>query len=104
MTATAFDYQVRNREGRLIAGQLQADDLPAVAQRLREMGFTPIGITRAPRLGLQREIRIPWLADRVRLKDVAVMSRQLATMVSSGLTLVRALSVLAEQIDSTPLR
>lgn len=104
MSTIAFDYQVRTREGRLIAGQLEADNLPAVAQRLREMGYTPIGIVRAPRLGLQTEIRIPWLTDRVRLKDVAVMTRQLATMVSSGLTLVRALSVLIEQIASAPLR
>jgi type IV pilus assembly protein PilC len=40
----------------------------------------------------------------VKLKEVALMSRQLATMVSSGLTLVRALSVLSDQIESKPLR
>jgi len=38
------------------------------------------------------------------LKEVALMSRQLATMVSSGLTLVRALGVLTDQIESKPLR
>ena len=41
------------------------------------------------------EIKIPFLTDRITLKDVAVSSRQLATMIDAGLPLMRALSVLA---------
>ena len=100
---TTFDYKVRDTDGRLVKGQLEADSVPVVAARLREMGYAPVEI-KPVSLNLKRDINIPGLTDRVSLKDVALMSRQLATMVAAGLTLVRALSVLADQIESKPLR
>jgi type IV pilus assembly protein PilC len=103
MPTTTFDYKVRDLNGKLVKGQLEADSVPIVAARLREMGYAPVEI-RPVTISLKREITIPGVTDRVALKDVALMSRQLATMVSAGLTLVRALSVLAEQIESKPLR
>ena len=103
MPTTTFDYKVRDADGRMVKGQLEADSVPLVAARLREMGYAPVEI-KPVSLNLRREINIPGITDRVALKDVALMSRQLATMVAAGLTLVRALSVLADQIESKPLR
>ena len=103
MPTTTFDYKVRDADGRLVKGQLEADSVPLVAARLRDMGYAPVEI-KPVSLNLKREITIPGITDRVSLKDVALMSRQLATMVAAGLTLVRALSVLADQIESKPLR
>ncbi len=104
MATSTFDYKVRDRNGRLVSGQLDGDNLALVAARLRDMGFAPVEIKPVRGLNLKAEINIPGLTDRVKLKEVALMSRQLATMVSSGLTLVRALSVLSDQIESKPLR
>jgi len=103
MPTTTFDYKVRDADGRLVKGQLEADSIPLVAARLRDMGYAPVEI-KPVAINLNREIKIPGITDRVALKDVALMSRQLATMVSAGLTLVRALGVLADQIESKPLR
>ncbi len=104
MPTTTFDYKVRDRDGHLISGSLEGDSLALVSSKLREMGFAPVEIKQAARVNLRTEIHIPGITDRVKLKDIALMSRQLATMVSAGLTLVRALGVLADQIDSKPLR
>src|SRR5690606_32351415 len=52
---------------------------------------------------LQREITIPGFGERIVLKDLAIMARQLATMITSGLSLLRSLSILAEQTESKPL-
>src|ERR1035441_7228987 len=103
MPTTTFDYKVRDADGRLVKGQLEADSIPLVAARLRDMGYAPVEI-KPVSINLNREINIPGITDRVALKDVALMSRQLATMVSAGLTLVIAFSVLADQIESKPLR
>ncbi|MDA8380043.1 MAG: type II secretion system F family protein [Actinomycetota bacterium] len=104
--ALTFDYKVRDKSGNMIEGELEGESLPLVAGRLREMGYLPITIT--PRkggggLGLRREIRIPGITNRIKLKDVAVATRQLATMIDSGLTVVRALGVLAEQTENAEL-
>lgn len=104
MPTTTFDYKVRDAEGRLISGTLDGDSVSLVAAKLSQMGFSPIDIKPASRVGLKTEVHIPGLSDRVKLKEVALMSRQLATMVAAGLTLVRALGVLADQIESKPLR
>ncbi len=104
MATSTFDYKVRDREGKLIKGKIEADSLSLVAGRLREMGYAPVEIKAQSSLNMNRDINIPGLTDRVNLKEVAVVSRQLATMVSAGLTLVRALSVLVDQIESKQLR
>jgi len=104
MASTTFDYKVRDRDGRLVSGQLDGDNLALVAAKLRDMGFAPVEIKPVQGVNFRSEINIPGLSDRVKLKEVALMSRQLATMVSSGLTLVRALGVLSDQIESKPLR
>ncbi len=52
---------------------------------------------------LDRELKIPRLGKKVKPKAVAIFSRQLATMVNSGLTLVRALTVLHQQTENPAL-
>ncbi|HTX00714.1 MAG TPA: type II secretion system F family protein [Acidimicrobiales bacterium] len=100
---TTFAYKVRDRSGQLIRGKIEAENPSLVAGKLRELGYAPIEIKAESALDLHRDIEIPGLS-RVKLKDIAIMSRQLATMVNSGLTLVRALAVLGEQIESSKLR
>lgn len=101
MPAT-FAYRVRDKEGRIVEGSLDADSVSLVAGKLRSMGYTPINIESKETTKLQSEIKLPGM-NRVRLKDVAVMSRQLATMINSGLPLLRALTILAEQTENKEL-
>ncbi len=104
MAASAtFEYRVRDRGGKMISGQLEAPDSGAVATRLREMGYTPVDITEVKQSGLQTEIKIPGLGGRVKLKDLAIFSRQFATMINSGVSLLRALTILHEQTENEKL-
>jgi type IV pilus assembly protein PilC len=104
MPTTTFDYKVRDRDGKLIKSQIEADSVALVANKLRAMGYTPIDIRPVQGASLRRDINIRGITDRVNLKEVAIMSRQLATMVAAGLTLVRALSILSDQVESKQLR
>jgi type IV pilus assembly protein PilC len=101
--ATTFQYSVRDSAGKLVTGTLDADDPTAVVQRLKAMGYAPVSIT-ATNAGLQKELKIPGLGGgRVKLKDLAIMSRQFATMINSGLSLLRALNILTEQTENKAL-
>lgn len=101
----AFDYRGRDGAGKLVKGRLDAASEGAVVQRLRGMGVSPIAITEAkPGTGLQTEIKIPGLERGVGLKDLAIMSRQASTMLSSGLSLLRALTILAGQTENKKLK
>lgn len=100
----AFDYRGRDGAGKLVKGRLDAASEGAVVQRLRGMGVSPIAISEAkPGTGLQTEIKIPGFEKGVGLKDLAIMARQASTMLSSGLSLLRALSILADQTDNKKL-
>jgi len=101
----AFDYRGRDGAGKLVKGRLDAASEGAVVQRLRGMGVSPIAITEAkPGTGLQTEIKIPGFEKGVGLKDLAIMSRQASTMLSSGLSLLRALTILADQTENKKLK
>ncbi|WP_367275870.1 type II secretion system F family protein [Microcella sp.] len=69
------------------------------------MGIAPISIQQVSAgSGLNREISMGGLFDkRVTMKDLAVMSRQMATMIGAGLPLLRALAILAEQSENPKL-
>src|SRR3954447_23414033 len=99
-----FEYAVRDKSGKLVKGRVEASNQSAVANRLREMGLAPVSISEVGTGGLQSEINIPGFgANKVSLKDIAIMARQLATMIDSGLSLLRALSILADQTESKGL-
>lgn len=101
--AKKFEYSFRDAQGNIQKGAIEASSEAAVANRLREMKLAPISIDEVKTSGLQTEIKIPGFSDRVSLKDIAIMSRQLATMISSGLSLLRSLTILAEQTENQAL-
>jgi len=97
---TTFDYKVRDKSGNLIEGKLEGDSLPLVVGRLREMGYMPVSVIPAGSDGLRTEIVIPGVTDRIKQKEVAVFTRQFATMVDSGLSISRSLTVLSTQVEN----
>jgi type IV pilus assembly protein PilC len=97
---TTFDYKVRDQAGNLVVGTLEADSVPIVVNRLREMGYLPVSVAPAKGKGLRTEIIIPGFSDRVSGKEVAAFSRQFATMVDSGLSISRSIAVLANQVEN----
>jgi type IV pilus assembly protein PilC len=103
VASKTFEYAVRDKTGKIVKGKIEAANPAAVANRLKTMGMAPISINEVNSGGLSREINIPGLTDRIGLKDLAIMSRQMATMITSGLSLLRALSILADQTENKAL-
>jgi len=97
---TTYAYKVRDRSGKVLSGTLDADSTALVANRLRQMGYVPIAIDRKAGGSVKRDVAIPGLSNRVKLKEIAIFSRQFATMINSGLTLLRSLSILVVQTES----
>jgi type IV pilus assembly protein PilC len=99
---TTFQYSVRDSAGKLITGSITGESQALVVQRLKAMGFAPLSITQSS-AGLKKELTIPGFGNRVKMKELAIMSRQFATMINAGLSLLRALTILKEQTESKPL-
>lgn len=106
MAATAtktFTFIARDATGNTVKDSMAATSSQAVASRLRDRGLTPVSVVDATPSGLNMEIKIPGMGEKIGLKDVAIMSRQLATMINSGLSLLRALMILVEQTENKAL-
>ena len=101
--ATAqYSYKVKDLRGKFVEGKVEADSEVAVAEKLRSMGYVPLEV-KAANVGMQREISFGG-KKRVKTKDLAVFSRQFATMIDAGLTMLRALTIMADQVDNLELR
>jgi type IV pilus assembly protein PilC len=81
-------------------GEVEAPSKQAVADQLKSRGLVVVDISDKHR---SKEINIA-LFDRMKPADLTVMTRQLATMIASGMTLLRAMYVLEQQTESRPLR
>src|SRR6476620_9955372 len=103
-TATkTYQYSVRDRQGKMVNGKLDAPSEAALVQKLRGMGFAPVSVKESSAgRGLNFELTLPGTGG-VSLKALAIMSRQFATMINAGLSLLRALTILAEQTENKKL-
>jgi type IV pilus assembly protein PilC len=91
-----YDYTGRDPSGQRVTGTLVGDSTALVTARLREMGYVPLRVS-AQNRGMKREINI---RKRVPLKELAVFSRELATMVSAGVPILKSLAILERQTES----
>ena len=103
-TALTYEYRAKDKSGAIHAGQMEGSSSAAVATTLREKGYVPLRIDEKQSTTLQKEIQIPGFKKKVKVKDISIFSRQLATMVNSGLTLIRALTILEEQSENSLLK
>lgn len=101
MPQTDYLVKARSRSGRLVESRLRAQSEADALNRVRQQGLTPIAVE-ATGKGLNKEIHLR--RGRVKPKDLAIFSRQFATMLSSGLPILRCLAILADQTQSPRLR
>jgi type IV pilus assembly protein PilC len=98
-----FQYTARDQTGRAITGSLEAESDTQVANRLRELGLFITSIDRA-REGVVKPRSFLESFQGISLRDLALVSRQFATMVDSALPLIRSLSILEQQATNRKLR
>lgn len=90
-----FKYSARDRKGSEIKGEIEARDATAVADILHDRGLIVVSVKESSALDLNRlqEVNI----GGVPMQDKVVFMRQMATMISSGLALTRALEIMVDQ-------
>lgn len=92
----AFEYQALDQAGRTHKGVLQGDTPKAVRQVLRDQGLVPLEMSEVREQAPRREFK-ELFGRGIAASDLAVLTRQWATLVRAGLPLDEVLSALAEQ-------
>jgi type IV pilus assembly protein PilC len=101
MGATTYTFKATDVTGLPQKGELAGASKQDVTDQLRAQGLTVQDITEV-KTGLSMELRL--LPKRVKATELTVMTRQLSTMISSGMTLLRSFYVLEEQAENEKLK
>ena len=94
-----FTYTAKREKGNPFTGELVADDKAAVVADLRRKGFTILKVEEK-RGGMPDINAMLENSQRIKTRDKAVFARQFATMINSGLAVLRALYILEEQTEN----
>ena len=103
MGSKTYVYEALDRAGAVHKGKIESASAQSAASSLADQKLLPLSVELSGQ-GLQKELKIPGLGGRTSLKDLAILSRQFASMTSSGLTLLRSLAILEEQTSKPKLR
>jgi type IV pilus assembly protein PilC len=96
-----FAFKAVDLAGIPSTGMIEGIDKKSVTSELKAKGLKVMALEEK-KSGLQMELRLG--PKRVKAAELTVLSRQLATMISSGMTLLRAFYVLEEQCENQLLR
>ncbi len=97
---STYVFKAMDVLGQQAKGEVDAESKQTVADQLKAKGLIVVDIAEKGRAS--KPIELPW-ANRIKLGDLAIFSRQLATMVSSGMTILRSLYVLEAQTENKKL-
>lgn len=95
---TAYRYRALNTEGKLVRGVLEGDSERQVRRQLRGQSLRPVDVALANvRETASRGWSLSFLKPRINVGEMALLTRQLATLVQSNLPLDECLQAAAEQ-------
>src|SRR3972149_2584149 len=94
----AFAYSAINALGAESAGQITAPDAGSARELLRQKGLRPVSLSEVGAAGSAEKTR-----KRVKPRSLQVFSRQFATMIDAGLSIVQSLVILEQQTDDKAL-
>ena len=95
----AFDYQAVDSRGKIKKGVIEGDTARQVRNLLREQGLMPTEVTSSLKKHTQSAGKPARRGGKVSASELALLTRQLATLVESGLPLEESLTAVAEQCD-----
>ncbi len=91
-----FSYMAKLEDGRTVSGILEAASQRSVQEALHQKGLVIVRLKVAKALGVHR--------GGVKLDDLAIFARQMATLVDAGIPIVGGLEAVAEQLENRKMR
>ena len=95
-----LQYKAATKEGKIEQGVIDASDINEAAQYLRSKDLTPIHIIKEEDSPMAK---IFPMTKKVKTNDLVLFTRQLSSMLASGLTLMKALSILKDQMQNAAM-
>ena len=95
MAPTLFTYEGTDKSGRKTKGEITSTNVNIAKAELRKQGINPTKVTKK-----SRSLNLSKLGAKVTPGDIALFTRQLATMMKSGVPLVQSFEIVADGMDN----
>jgi type IV pilus assembly protein PilC len=96
-----FMWEGKTRVGGTMTGEVEAPNEAFVIAQLRRQQIVPVKVKAKPR---DLRIALPWQRGKISKKELAVFTRQFATMIDAGLPLVQCLDILGMQQENASFK
>jgi|TARA_B100001964_G_C14177498_1_gene574541 general secretion pathway protein F len=104
LTLAAFEYVALNERGREEKGVLEADGMRQVRQLLRDRGLAPLSVSTAVEAKESTTNLRSWFRPSLGVKDRALITRQMATLIAAALPVEEALLAVSQQTEKRALQ
>lgn len=95
-----FEYLVKDDTGRDVSGVQEAESVQALVTAFRSKKYTIVKVKEVKKGSVSTRLKVRKKKKRIKLDDLVVFTRQLATMIEAGVPVVQALDILSEQMDN----
>ena len=99
-----FKYVIKDKQGKTLTGSIEAPSQDVAASLLRDRASVIMNVTLLKKSSFSFNLMPSLSSVKISIDELAVFSRQLATMVNAGLPLVQGLEVLSEQSEKKTLK
>ncbi|HNW12288.1 MAG TPA: type II secretion system F family protein, partial [Candidatus Rifleibacterium sp.] len=96
-----FSYKARNWDGKIVSAEMEGESKEVCIAKLREKGYFVTSIAEKKGSG---GMSFSFLQRGVSSQEVCIFARQFATMIGSGVPLVRCLTILQAQADNATFK
>ncbi|MBI3017953.1 MAG: type II secretion system inner membrane protein GspF [Deltaproteobacteria bacterium] len=100
-----FDYKGLDNSGKNVKGKIDGDNLKIARAKLRRQNIFPIELIEKATLEKPTQVgRFTKFFKRVKITDISIMTRQLATLIKANIPLVEALIAISDQLENERLK
>ena len=99
MASRIFDYEGTDKSGRKTKGEITSTNANIAKAELRKQGINPTKVTKK-----RDRLNLAQIGARVTPADLALFTRQLATMMKAGVPLVQSFEIVADGMDNPPMK
>lgn len=102
--APIFDFKALNTQGKSTKGIVEADSIKTARQKLKKQGLMVTEIREKTAAKPSASMSVPFFSGNVGVKELSLMTRQLASLVKANIPLVEALNALVDQTEHEKLK
>ncbi|MCK5392980.1 MAG: type II secretion system F family protein [Candidatus Omnitrophica bacterium] len=101
---TLYRYRAKNGTEGIIEGKIEANSEKDAIEKLSQMGYLPLKVKADFESDKPSETKHKEIRGRIKFNQVTIITRQLASLLKSGLPILKSLDILKEQSENTKLK